>query len=97
MAYNLIDVPGKKLDDIINQNIEKSEKILIIVSFIFEKGLNLIFDKLYEFNDPQNYYINNQQLFEMHRTKSIKKLMKLKNLEQYLFFWRSKIKRELSH
>ena len=54
MAYNLIDVPGKKLDDIINQNIEKSEKILIIVSFIFEKGLNLIFDKLNEFNNPQN-------------------------------------------
>ena len=41
MAYNLIDVPGKKLDDIINLNIEKSEKIIIIVSFIFEKGLNL--------------------------------------------------------
>ena len=54
MVYNLIDVPGKKLDDIINQNIEKSEKILIIVSFIFEKGLILIFDKLNEFNNPQN-------------------------------------------
>ena len=59
MAYNLIDVPGKKLDDIINQNIEKSEKIFIIVSFIFEKGLNLIFDKLNEFNNNQNIKLIN--------------------------------------
>ena len=42
---------------IINQNIEQSEKVLIVVSFIFEKGLGLIFDKLKKFHNPSNITI----------------------------------------
>ena len=37
MAYKLIDIPNHNLEEIINENIEKSEKILIVVSFIFQK------------------------------------------------------------
>ena len=46
MDYKLIDIPNSKLDEIINSKIEKSEKILIVVSFIFTKGLDLFFSKL---------------------------------------------------
>ena len=81
MAYNIIDVPGKKLDDIINQNIEKSEKILIIVSFIFEKGLNLIFDKLNEFNNPQNITLITSNYLKCTEPKALKKLIQHHMLE----------------
>ena len=46
MESKLIDIPNNELDEIINNNIDKSNKILIVVSFVFEKGLDLIFDKL---------------------------------------------------
>ena len=46
MDSKLIDIPNNELDEIINQNIEQSNKVLIVVSFIFEKGLELVFDKL---------------------------------------------------
>ncbi len=87
MAYKLIDVPGKKLDDIINQNIEKSEKILIIVSFIFEKGLNLIFNKLNEFNNHQNITIITSNYLKCTEPKALKKLMKLKNLGANIYLF----------
>ena len=37
MDSKLIDIPNNELDEIINQNIEQSNKVLIVVSFIFEK------------------------------------------------------------
>ena len=43
MDSKLIDIPNNELDEIINQNIEQSNKVLIVVSFIFEKGLELVF------------------------------------------------------
>ena len=46
MDYRLIDIPDNKLDVTINENIKESEKILIVVSFIFVKGLMLILDNL---------------------------------------------------
>ena len=97
MAYNLIDVPGKKLDDIINQNIEKSEKILIIVSFIFEKGLNLIFDKLNEFNNPQNITLITSNYLKCTEPKALKKLMKLKNLGANIYFFDALKSKESFH
>ena len=54
MTYKLIDIPDHNLERIINENVEKSEKILIVVSFIFQKGLELIFDKLKKFKNPKN-------------------------------------------
>ena len=42
MDSKLIDIPNNELDEIINQNIEQSNKVLIVVSFIFEKGLELV-------------------------------------------------------
>ena len=57
MESKLIDIPTSELDEIINKNIEKSEKVLIVVSFIFEKGLSLILDKLKEFRSPKDITI----------------------------------------
>ena len=53
MESKLIDIPNNELDEIINNNIDKSNKILIVV-FVFEKGLDLIFDKLKEFKNHEN-------------------------------------------
>ena len=35
MDYKLIDIPNYELDEIITENIDQSEKIIIVVSFIF--------------------------------------------------------------
>ena len=50
MDYRLIDIPDNKLDVTINENIKESEKIFIVVSFIFAKGLMLILDNLRSFS-----------------------------------------------
>ena len=45
MDYRLIDIPDNKLDFTINENIKQSEKILIVVSFIFVKGTKCLLDR----------------------------------------------------
>ena len=49
MESRLIDIPNEQLDEIINDYIDKSSEIVIVVSFVFEKGLSLIFEKLKKF------------------------------------------------
>ena len=39
MVHKLIDIPNNQLDEIINNYIDESHEIVIIVSFIFEKGI----------------------------------------------------------
>ena len=65
MDYKLIDIPSNKLDVTINENIKESEKIIIVVSFIFVKGLMLIFDSLKSFKSPQNITIITSKTFWM--------------------------------
>ena len=75
MESKLIDIPTSELDEIINKNIEKSEKVLSVVSFIFEKGLSLILDKLKEFHSPKNITIVTSNDLKSTEPKALRKLL----------------------
>ena len=82
MESKLIDIPNNELDEIINNNIDKSNKILIVVSFVFEKGLDLIFDKLNEFKNKENITFITSNYLQSTEPKALRKLLKLKELGQ---------------
>jgi|TARA_B100001093_G_scaffold301929_1_gene287992 superfamily II DNA or RNA helicase len=87
MESKLIDIPKNELDEIINQKIEQSEKVLIVVSFIFEAGLRLILNKLKKFNNPSNITIITSNYLKSTEPKALRKLLDLKSLgaKIYLF------------
>ena len=87
MDSKLIDIPNNELDEIINQNIEQSNKVLIVVSFIFKKGLELVFDKLKSFHNPSNITIITSNYLKSTEPKALRKLLELKSLgaKVYLF------------
>ena len=78
MESKLIDIPKNELDEIINQKIEQSEKVLIVVSFIFEAGLRLILNKLKKFNNPSNITIITSNYLKSTEPKALRKLLDLK-------------------
>tara|TARA_B100000787_G_scaffold168958_1_gene158882 strand:- start:127 stop:2982 length:2856 start_codon:yes stop_codon:yes gene_type:complete len=89
MESKLIDIPNNKLDEIINKNIEKSDKILIVVSFVFEKGLGLILDKLKNFHKPSNITIITSNYLKSTEPKALRKLLDLKSLGSKLYLFDS--------
>tara|TARA_B100000780_G_C21111237_1_gene449069 strand:- start:68 stop:2389 length:2322 start_codon:yes stop_codon:yes gene_type:complete len=97
MESKLIDIPNKELDEIINQNIEQSEKVLIVVSFIFEKGLGLILDKLKKFHNPSNITIITSNYLKSTEPKALKKLLDLKSLGSKIYLFDSLSSRENFH
>mgnify|MGYP003352135528 CR=1 FL=1 len=74
----LVQIPNNRLDRIINNNIDIADKVLIAVSFIFEKGLDLILDKLNNFKHPQNITILTSNYLKSTEPRALKKLLELK-------------------
>ena len=95
--YKLIDIPNHQLEEIINENIKKSEKILIVVSFIFQKGLELIFDKLTKFKNPENITIITSNYLKSTEPKALKKLLELKSLGSNIYLFDSLTSKENFH
>ena len=80
MDYKLIDIPNYELDEIIIENIDQSEKIIIVVSFIFEKGLDLIIEKLKNIDNPENIIIITSNYLKSTEPKALRKLLELKSI-----------------
>lgn len=78
MISKLIKIPDNKLDKVINNNIDLADKVFIVVSFVFEKGLNLILDKLSNFKHPQNITILTSNYLKSTEPRALKKLLNLK-------------------
>jgi len=78
MTIKLIQVPNYRLDKIINSNLDLAEKVLIVVSFVFEKGLDLILQKLSNFRHPNNITILTSNYLKSTEPKALKKLLELK-------------------
>jgi superfamily II DNA or RNA helicase len=97
MESKLIDIPNNELDEIINQNIEQSEKVLIVVSFIFEKGLGLILDKLKKFHNPSNITIITSNYLKSTEPKALRKLLNLKSLGSKIYLFDSLTSNEKFH
>ena len=97
MDSKLIDIPNNELDEIINQNIEQSNKVLIVVSFIFEKGLELVFDKLRSFHKPSNITIITSNYLKSTEPKALRKLLELKSLGAKVYLFDSITSRENFH
>ena len=97
MESKLIDIPNNELDEIINQNIEQSEKVLIVVSFIFEKGLGLILDKLKKFHNPNNITIITSNYLKSTEPKALRKLLNLKSLGSKIYLFDSLTSNEKFH
>ena len=97
MAYKLIDIPNHNLEEIINENIEKSEKILIVVSFIFQKGLGLIIDKLKKFKNPKNITIITSNYLKSTEPNALNKLLELKSLGSNVYLFDSLTSKENFH
>ena len=89
MDYRLIDIPDNKLDVTINENIKESEKILIVVSFIFVKGLMLILDNLRSFRKPENITIITSNYLKSTEPEALNKLLELKKLGANIYFFDS--------
>ena len=97
MDYKLIDIPSNKLDVTINENIKESEKIIIVVSFIFVKGLMLIFDNLKSFKSPQNITIITSNYLKSTEPDALNKLLELKKLGANIYFFDSINSKENFH
>ena len=97
MESKLIDIPNNELDEIINKNIEQSEKILIVVSFIFEKGLGLILDKLKKFHNPNNITIITSNYLKSTEPKALRRLLDLKSLGSKIYLFDSLASKENFH
>ena len=97
MESKLIDIPNNELDEIINNNIDKSNKILIVVSFVFEKGLDLIFDKLKEFKNHENITFITSNYLQSTEPKALRKLLKLKELGAKVYLFDSITSKENFH
>ena len=97
MDSKLIDIPNNELDEIINQNIEQSNKVLIVVSFIFERGLELVFDKLRSFHKPSNITIITSNYLKSTEPKALRKLLVLKSLGAKVYLFDSITSRENFH
>ncbi len=89
MESKWIDVPNNELDEVINKNIEKSEKIIIVVSFLFERGLELIFDKLKKFHNPSNITIITSNYLNSTEPNALRKLIDLKSLGSKIYMFDS--------
>ena len=97
MDYRLIDIPDNKLDVAINENIKESEKILIVVSFIFVKGLMLILDNLRSFRKPENITIITSNYLKSTEPEALNKLLELKKLGANIYFFDSINSKENFH
>ena len=97
MDYRLIDIPDNKLDVTINENIKESEKILIVVSFIFVKGLMLILDNLRSFRKPENITIITSNYLKSTEPEALNKLLELKKLGANIYFFDSIYSKENFH
>ena len=97
MDYRLIDIPDNKLDVTINENIKESEKIFIVVSFIFVKGLMLILNNLRSFSKPENITIITSNYLKSTEPEALNKLLELKKLGANIYFFDSINSKENFH
>ena len=97
MDYKLIDVPNIKLDEVINNKINQSDKILIVVSFVFSKGLSLIFDGLKNFKNKENITIITSNYLYSSEPNALRKLLELKKLGANIYFFDSVKSKENFH
>ena len=97
MNSKIINIPDNKLDKIINKNINQSEKIIIVVSFIFVKGLELILDELKKFHSPKNITIITSNYLKSTEPKALRKLMELKSIGSSIYLFDSLTSRENFH
>ena len=87
MVPKLIDIPNSQLDEIINNYIDESNEIVIIVSFVFVGGLKLIFDKLKKFSTKHKLTVITSNYLKCTEPDALWKLLELKSLgaKVYLF------------
>ena len=87
MVPKLIDIPNYQLDEIINNYIDESNEIVIIVSFVFVGGLKLIFDKLKKFSTKHKLTVITSNYLKCTEPDALWKLLELKSLgaKVYLF------------
>lgn len=78
MTTKLVQIPNNRLDRIINNNLDIADKVLIAVSFVFEKGLDLILDKLNNFKNPHNITVLTSNYLKSTEPKALRKLLELK-------------------
>ena len=97
MDYKLIDIPNYELDEIIIENIDQSEKIIIVVSFIFEKGLDLIIEKLKNIDNPENIIIITSNYLKSTEPKALRKLLELKSIGSKIYLFDSLTSKENFH
>jgi len=97
MDYKLIDIPNYELDEIIIENINQSEKIIIVVSFIFEKGLDLIIEKLKNIDNPENIIIITSNYLKSTEPKALRKLLELKSIGSKIYLFDSLTSKENFH
>jgi len=89
MESKLIDIPNEQLDEIISDYIDKSNEIVIVVSFIFEKGLSLIFEKLKNFLSNNRLTIITSNYLQTTEPKALRKLLELKSMGAKIYMFDS--------
>ena len=89
MESRLIDIPNEQLDEIINDYIDKSSEIVIVVSFVFEKGLSLIFEKLKRFLSNNRLTIITSNYLQSTEPKALRKLLELKSMGAKIYMFDS--------
>ena len=89
MESKLIDIPNEQLDEIINDYIDKSSEIVIVVSFVFEKGLSLIFEKLKNFLSNNRLTIITSNYLQTTEPKALRKLLELKSMGAKIYMFDS--------
>ena len=89
MESRLIDIPNEQLDEIINDYIDKSSEIVIVVSFVFEKGLSLIFEKLKKFLSNNRLTIITSNYLQSTEPKALRKLLELKSMGAKIYMFDS--------
>ncbi len=87
MVSKLIDIPNNQLEEIINNYIDQSDEVVIMVSFVFEGGLNLIFDKLKKFSTKHKLTVVTSNYLKSTEPNALRKLLELTSLgaKIYLF------------
>ena len=87
MSSKLINIPSKKLDEIILDNLSKSDKATIVVSFFFASGLKLILSGLRAFNDKSQLTIITSNYLKSTQPEALELLLKLKNEGAKIYFY----------
>ena len=82
MVSELINVPENKLDEALIARLDKSNKAIFIVSFVFESGLNLLIDELKRFlsNSDNRLTIITSNYLKCTQPEALELLLTLQNM-----------------